>query len=220
MPAILCVVGEHKAGKTRVIEALLPALQARGLRVAAVKHSTHSPDLDREGKDTWRYSQAGARAVAICAPGRFALIKQVEGEASLPAAAALLAGEVDLLLAEGFGALGLPRIEVAQAGASGATSSADLLVAVVGDAPVATSAPQFRCDEIEPLADRVTAWLATQAGPEVTLLVDGKPVPLNRFASEILARGVEGMVSALRGVPGAPSGIVVAVQPGRHGRET
>lgn len=216
MPAVLCVVGEHKAGKTCLIEALVTVLQARGLRVGAVKHSSHSVDMDRVGKDTWRYGQAGARAVAICAPGCLALIKQVEGEAPLAAVAAMLAGDVDLVLAEGFSSSGLPRIEVVRAGVSeGLASPPERLVAVVGDAPTETPVAGFGFDEMERLADHLVAWLDGQSEVRVSLLVDGAPVALNRFASAIIGGAVGGMVSALRGMPQAPASIVVGIEVGR-----
>ena len=59
IPAI-AIAAYSGTGKTTLIERLLPALRSRGLRVAVVKHDGHRFDIDREGKDSWRFTQAGA----------------------------------------------------------------------------------------------------------------------------------------------------------------
>ena len=52
--------GYSGSGKTTLIEQLVRSLKARGLRVAVIKHDVHDFEMDREGKDSWRFSQAGA----------------------------------------------------------------------------------------------------------------------------------------------------------------
>ena len=40
-------------GKTTLLEAMLPKLVERGLRVAVIKHAHHNFDLDEPGKDSY-----------------------------------------------------------------------------------------------------------------------------------------------------------------------
>ena len=50
-------------------EGLIRALTARGFRIGVLKHDAHRLELDKKGKDTWRFRQAGAwRAVIAGAP--------------------------------------------------------------------------------------------------------------------------------------------------------
>lgn len=56
---ILGVCGWSGSGKTTLIETVLPRLLARNLRVVVVKHDVHSIDVDRTGKDSDRFFQAG-----------------------------------------------------------------------------------------------------------------------------------------------------------------
>ena len=56
---VVCVVGASDAGKTTVVEALADRLADRG-SVGTVKHLTHEPDVDTDGKDTARHRAAGA----------------------------------------------------------------------------------------------------------------------------------------------------------------
>jgi len=57
---VLAIGGCHDAGKTTVLEAILPHLAARGLAVAVVKAAGSRMDVDRPGKDSDRLFQAGA----------------------------------------------------------------------------------------------------------------------------------------------------------------
>ena len=63
IPAI-AIAAYSGTGKTTLIERL-PALRSRGLRVAVVKHDGHRFDIDHEGKDSWRFTQAGAQVCVI-----------------------------------------------------------------------------------------------------------------------------------------------------------
>ena len=54
------ICGISGAGKTTVIEAVLPDLLSRGLQVAVVKHDCQNVKMDKPGKDSYRFYQAGA----------------------------------------------------------------------------------------------------------------------------------------------------------------
>lgn len=66
--------GYSDSGKTTLIEHLIHDLKAEGYRVAAIKVSGHDLELDEPGKDTWRYAQAGAGAVALAGKGATAFM--------------------------------------------------------------------------------------------------------------------------------------------------
>ncbi len=71
----IAVVGYKNSGKTTVVEALVKALINKGLKVATVKHiSEEGFSIDKEGSDTWRHSNAGAKIVAAVAENETALI--------------------------------------------------------------------------------------------------------------------------------------------------
>ncbi len=60
---ILAVCGHSGSGKTTLIEALLPLLETRGVRTAVLKHDAHRLTVDKPGKDSARFFDAGARVV-------------------------------------------------------------------------------------------------------------------------------------------------------------
>ncbi len=64
---VACVAGPSDAGKTTLIERLVPRLAERG-RVGTVKSIHHAIEVDTPGKDTHRHREAGAEAVVGITP--------------------------------------------------------------------------------------------------------------------------------------------------------
>lgn len=98
---ILGICGLSGAGKTTLIEALLPSLIADGLRVAVVKHDCRDLQLDRPGKDSDRFYQAGADVFLL--GGEEFVRLHGDGGRSFEIQLAHLAGQYDLVLVEGHG---------------------------------------------------------------------------------------------------------------------
>lgn len=100
---IFGVAGWSGSGKTTLLVRLLPELVGRGLSVSTVKHTHHSFDIDKPGKDSYEHRQAGATEVMISSSARWALMHELRGEPE-PDMDALIARmtPVDLVLVEGF----------------------------------------------------------------------------------------------------------------------
>jgi len=67
---IVGISGPSGSGKTTLIRRLITELRKRKLTVAVVKHCPHGFEIEREGKDSWRFAEAGARAVAMVSGNR------------------------------------------------------------------------------------------------------------------------------------------------------
>lgn len=106
-PNLLAVCGFKNSGKTTLIEALIPRLQKQGLSVAVVKHDTHCIEVDRPGKDSDRFFQAGADVV-LQGPGEEIFRKHEEG--SLEDLLARTVPLYDLILVEGHKGTPLPKV--------------------------------------------------------------------------------------------------------------
>ena len=83
VPLITVSAPQSNTGKTTFIEKLIPCLKAQGLRVGVVKGDCHGYDVDEEGKDSWRFRQAGADGVAVVSPQGYFIQQRTEKRASL-----------------------------------------------------------------------------------------------------------------------------------------
>lgn len=110
---VLALVGWSGSGKTTLLTALLPLLAASRLRISTAKHAHHSVDPDQPGKDSYRHREAGAAEVMLATRDRFVLFHEHRGGKE-PDLAALIArmAPADLILAEGFKAAMVPKLEV------------------------------------------------------------------------------------------------------------
>ena len=113
MPNVLGVVGWSGSGKTQLLEYLVRALAARGLRINVIKHSHHDIVLEPPHKDSARLRMAGAAQVMIASPFRVAVIEELRGapEPSLREQLAILR-PADLTLVEGYKWETIPKLEV------------------------------------------------------------------------------------------------------------
>lgn len=115
---IVAIVGWKNSGKTTLVVGLVAELVRRGRRVATIKHAHHSFEIDPGETDSARHRRAGARQVAIVSAERVALIKELRG-APEPSLADVVASldPCDLIIAEGYKAAHVPKIEARRLGA-------------------------------------------------------------------------------------------------------
>ncbi len=144
--------GYSGSGKTTLIEKLIPALRAKGLRLAVVKHDGHQFEIDKEGKDSYRFSHAGAEMVILTSKEKAAVIEQ--RELSLEEALHFV-HDVDLVLVEGWKDTNILKIGVSRkANGKGFTAELNAFLAVVTDETIADCpVPVFALDDIQKLAD-------------------------------------------------------------------
>lgn len=169
------IVGWSGSGKTVLVEALLPLLIARGLRVSTLKHTHHRVDLDSPGKDSFRHRQAGATEVVLVSPSRWTLIHEARGEEE-PKLDDLIGRmtPVDLLLIEGFKGLKHPKLEVFRPTVGQPLLAADdaSIVAVATDTPdgvalTGFNGPVHDLNDVAAIAVFIAAFCGfeTVAGP-------------------------------------------------------
>ena len=110
---LFSIAGYSGAGKTTLIEKLLPRLTGRGLRVSVVKHAHHAFDIDQPGKDSFRHRQAGASEVLLASSQRWVLMNELRGapEPTLDEYVAHFS-PCDLIIVEGFKHEAIPTLEV------------------------------------------------------------------------------------------------------------
>jgi molybdopterin-guanine dinucleotide biosynthesis protein B len=163
MTPIISIVGYSDAGKTTLVEKLVPELKKKGYRVGTIKHSAHKSNFDTKGKDSWRHFESGADAVVVASADKIVMIRKHENSSGDSHSQLLFIEnyltDVDVIIAEGYKSAGFPKIEVFRHQAQNETKNTpvcltdDTLVALVTDADVNIRVPIFGLAACDRLAD-------------------------------------------------------------------
>lgn len=102
---------KSNTGKTTLIEGLIICLKKRGYSVGVLKHDAHKFDIDKKGKDSYRFTKAGADNVIISSPEKLAMVKILQEEIDVEDIIKNF-DEVDIVFIEGFKNNKYPKIEV------------------------------------------------------------------------------------------------------------
>jgi len=138
-------------GKTTLLEKVVVELKSRGLRVAIIKHDAHEFDIDHAGKDSWRFTQAGADTTVVVSATKAAIMEN--RPISLDALLSKLS-DVDIVLTEGYKLGPWPKIAVRR-GATGKDFPVDPseCFALVTDVTIDSKVPCFGFDDAKALVD-------------------------------------------------------------------
>jgi molybdopterin-guanine dinucleotide biosynthesis protein B len=205
MIPVISVVGRSNVGKTTFLEKAVKELKDRGYRLAVIKHDIHGFEVDQPGKDSWRLTQAGSDVVVLSSAEKMAMVKKPDQELSLDQLAALVADVVDIIISEGYKSADKPKIEVLRAGVSDKVLSKEQeLIALVTDQHIDLNVPQFAPDDISGVVDLlVERFLGQQKEADVSLSVNGNPVPIKIFVKDVFINTITGLVATLHGTENA-----------------
>lgn len=104
---VLGIAGPSDSGKTTVVAALVERLRERGT-VATVKHLTHDPDIDTDGKDTARHRAGGAtHTVGLTDAGEWFATGE---DRDLDGVLTEFARTYDYAIVEGFSGSDVPKV--------------------------------------------------------------------------------------------------------------
>ncbi len=155
------LVAPSGTGKTTLVEKLIDRLRARGYRIGAIKHDAHEFEIDKPGKDSYRFTAAGAEVMVLTSRSKLALVRR---QADSPPVEDLLRDYcqgLDLVLVEGFRDSSLPRIEVCRGDVDSLTCRGvrhdPNLVAVVSERQFTLDVPVLDLNDVEAVTDFVVA---------------------------------------------------------------
>ena len=146
-------------GKTTLIEKIVLRLTAMGIKTAVIKHDSHSFEIDKEGKDSYRFTKAGSVVTVISSAEKTAFIEQrpLGLEDILKSI-----HDVDMILVEGYKHSGISQIGLARkAAGKGLVDRPERYVAIVTDEEMQCSVPQFSFDDIEGITDLIRSMITS-----------------------------------------------------------
>ena len=112
-PPIVTIIGTKKQGKTTLTVKIAAELHRRGHRVMTMKHGSHTFNIDPSTTDTYKHYHEGmAERVAMVSPDKFALVERWSEERQPESIAEQYLSDADIVVAEGFKAAQLPKIEI------------------------------------------------------------------------------------------------------------
>ena len=161
-PPVVSIVAKSGTGKTTLLEKLIAELKRRGYTVGVVKHDAHRFDIDHEGKDSWRLTQAGADTMVISSAEKLAMVKThpPASEPTLGETVSRYFQDVDVVLTEGFKKSNMPKIEVHRLERSEKLLCRDeefdpTLIAVASDSPLNVDVPLFDINDAQGLCNLI-----------------------------------------------------------------
>ena len=152
--------GFSGSGKTTLIEKIVTIIKDKGFSVAVIKHDAHDFEIDKEGKDTWRFEKAGADHVYISSSIKSARVSNCSRtmEEMLEECR-----DTDIVLIEGYKYADIPRIGITCEGMDfELPGDTDVYRAIVTDwtdyFSEKVKVPVFDCDDAEGLAGWILGY--------------------------------------------------------------
>ncbi len=96
------IIGHPGCGKTTLMVEIIEALVERNIRVGSIKHSAHSHELDKPGKDSFCHRKAGAVPAAMMTTDMAAVFLPRDPDLSVDDLIRQYYSAVDMVLIEGW----------------------------------------------------------------------------------------------------------------------
>ncbi|MFT8316081.1 MAG: molybdopterin-guanine dinucleotide biosynthesis protein B [Clostridium sp.] len=112
---ISIISAKSDMGKTTLIEGLIRIFKSKGYRLGVLKYDVKKFEIDKEGKDSYRFTEAGADTMIIASAKKLAMIERFKEEESIESVIDRFKS-MDLIIIEGFKSNGYPQIEVHRKG--------------------------------------------------------------------------------------------------------
>ena len=113
MKKIIGIAGWSGSGKTTVVESLINIFKTKyNFNVCALKHAHENFKIDQEGKDSFRFSKAGANQVIISSKKQWAVINNLDDREKELEYLLKETANSDIIIVEGWKHSNLKKIEI------------------------------------------------------------------------------------------------------------
>lgn len=147
---------------------LIPALYERGIRTGVIKHTHHTMDVDKPGKDSYELRRAGATQTMVASTQRWALMTETPENDTLDLnylVSRMDHSALDLVLVEGFKHEPVTKILLFRQDTGHGVDELTLdqdVIAVASDVLLTLQVPVLELNNTDEIADFVQEWLQKQ----------------------------------------------------------
>ena len=216
---VIGVIGYKNSGKTRLIEEIL---KNSDKRIAVIKHTKEDVEVDREGSDTYRVSNAGSVVTVLASDSKTVFFtNRMDLEQIL---AELFNYDVDFVIIEGFKEalkrLNIPKIvmlrdeegsdlideHTAMVIKNYNYNIDEILKVIYEKATIPTMNLNckhcgYNCKTfVKAVVEGEAKWDDCVLAKGVKIIVDGKIIPAVPFVSKIVGNTIKAMIETLKGV--------------------
>ena len=225
MVPVVAFIGYHNSGKTTFAAKVVKILKNKGYKVAVLKSTKHKDTVkDEEGKDSYRYKEAGADAVGILEPEQLILFKKT-GKVNLKRLAFELFDEYDIVICEGFKHEDVPKFEVTRKNMGEDLLAKEIknVIGIISDYQI-EGFRNFSINEPEAVADFIEKFFILKREDEfpdeVELFINGKRIPIKHYVKETLKEILFGFVKPLKGIEYPIESMDIKIVVGKGKRKT
>lgn len=204
MRNVFSFVGASGSGKTTFIERLITLLSNKGYKIGAIKHDAHRFEIDKPGKDSYRFKAAGAVVSLISSGEKHALVRShIDGEIDIKDIILKYMNGMDLIITEGYKKSDIPKIEVLRKGNGNlpVAFGSEYLIGVVTDYSydeICELLKQFNSKDPKTIScftlddvEKVAEFILSQTGlSSFNIEVD--------CSNEVISRGVKDLLEPLK----------------------
>ena len=216
---VIGVIGYKDSGKTRLIEDIL---KYSDKRIAVIKHTKEDVEVDREGSDTYRVSNAGSVVTVLASDSKTVFFtNRMDLEQIL---ADLFNYDVDFVIIEGFKEalkrLNIPKIVMLRDGEGSdlidehtamvienCNYNIDEVLKVIYEKAIIPTMNLnckhcgYNCKTfVKAVVEGEAKWDDCVLAKGVKIIVDGKIIPAVPFVSKIVGNTIKAMIETLKGV--------------------
>ena len=201
MVPIISIVGQAKSGKTTFLEALVGELTRKKYKVGTLKHTSHSFEMDSEGKDSYRLKQSGSIIGGVFTDDSIGIVRDFNEKEDLERIIEDVFNDMDIVLIEGYKLGKYPKILVMKdqdLEHEAREFRKEEIIAVIGDKEVNTELNYYGKYEIKKILGLLELeFIKPYSIQEIDLYLNNKPVVLNEFVQKIVKNIINAIIGSI-----------------------
>ncbi len=183
-PVIIGFYGFSNSGKTKLITDLILHFSKMNFKVASIKQSDKSYNIDQKGKDTYNFIKNGSSAIAFLTKNQTSFIFNNKMKLRNCIEYIILNNNYDLILVEGANDPYISKIRI-------------------GNKPLIKNTIFTYDKDINRVQSFINNKLNERCDnmkKNIELKVNGKKIPLTDFPNEFIKNTLIGMIKSLKGI--------------------